>query len=160
VGQPVGYLSNHPDWQGAMLARVTRMYERDKNSPSVIIWSLGNEVCGTFSIIFFVYLSVRLSVCLSSMICSVSQIDIISRHQFNYSDLSSHFLSPFFSPSPSYFPPPLIPFLFLPLVQSGNGTAHASMAAWLRARDPRRPIQVTPPSIRPSLPQYLSTFLS
>ena len=32
-----------PAWREAMVERVTRMVERDKNHPSVIIWSLGNE---------------------------------------------------------------------------------------------------------------------
>jgi beta-galactosidase len=32
-----------PDWHDAMLDRVQRMVERDKNHPSVIVWSLGNE---------------------------------------------------------------------------------------------------------------------
>ncbi|MGD9145443.1 MAG: glycoside hydrolase family 2 TIM barrel-domain containing protein, partial [Anaerolineae bacterium] len=32
-----------PAWQEAMLARVVRMVARDKNHPSVIAWSLGNE---------------------------------------------------------------------------------------------------------------------
>ena len=36
-------LSNDPMWTGAYLDRVTRMVERDKNHPSIIIWSLGNE---------------------------------------------------------------------------------------------------------------------
>ncbi len=36
-------LANHPDWAGAILDRFVRMVERDKNHPSVIIWSLGNE---------------------------------------------------------------------------------------------------------------------
>lgn len=36
-------LSNDPMWTGAYLERVTRMAMRDKNHPSVIIWSLGNE---------------------------------------------------------------------------------------------------------------------
>ncbi|HTN38279.1 MAG TPA: glycoside hydrolase family 2 TIM barrel-domain containing protein, partial [Arachidicoccus sp.] len=36
-------LSNDPRWTAAYLERVTRMVERDKNHPSVIIWSLGNE---------------------------------------------------------------------------------------------------------------------
>jgi len=36
-------LSNDPMWTGAYLDRVTRMVNRDKNHPSVIIWSLGNE---------------------------------------------------------------------------------------------------------------------
>ncbi|MBO4423398.1 MAG: DUF4981 domain-containing protein, partial [Clostridia bacterium] len=36
-------LSDDPEWQEAYLDRVGRMYERDKNHPSVIMWSLGNE---------------------------------------------------------------------------------------------------------------------
>ena len=36
-------LSDSPDWTEAYLDRVTRLVERDKNHPSVIIWSLGNE---------------------------------------------------------------------------------------------------------------------
>ncbi|MEN0056567.1 MAG: glycoside hydrolase family 2 TIM barrel-domain containing protein, partial [Mucilaginibacter sp.] len=36
-------LSNDPMWTGAYLDRATRMVMRDKNHPSVIIWSLGNE---------------------------------------------------------------------------------------------------------------------
>lgn len=36
-------LSNDPFWTNAYLERLTRMVERDKNHPSVIIWSLGNE---------------------------------------------------------------------------------------------------------------------
>ena len=43
LGQPVGYLSNLPEWEAALTARVTRMLERDKNHPCVIGWSLGNE---------------------------------------------------------------------------------------------------------------------
>ncbi|MHA1791165.1 MAG: glycoside hydrolase family 2 TIM barrel-domain containing protein [Promethearchaeota archaeon] len=35
--------SNKPEWKGACIDRVVRMVERDKNHPSVIIWSLGNE---------------------------------------------------------------------------------------------------------------------
>jgi len=42
-----GYLSNVPDWHTAFLQRAIRMVERDKNHPSVIFWSLGNESgCG------------------------------------------------------------------------------------------------------------------
>lgn len=33
-------------WTPALLDRATRMVERDKNHPSVVVWSLGNE-CGT-----------------------------------------------------------------------------------------------------------------
>ncbi|MDP6371428.1 MAG: glycoside hydrolase family 2 TIM barrel-domain containing protein [Vicinamibacterales bacterium] len=36
-------LGNDPSWQAAHLDRTARMVERDKNHPSVIIWSLGNE---------------------------------------------------------------------------------------------------------------------
>ena len=36
-------LANRPEWEKAHLDRVMRMVERDKNHPSVIIWSLGNE---------------------------------------------------------------------------------------------------------------------
>jgi len=36
-------LANKPEWQAAHLDRTRRMVERDKNHPSVIIWSLGNE---------------------------------------------------------------------------------------------------------------------
>jgi beta-galactosidase len=36
-------LANKPEWRDAHLDRTRRMVERDKNHPSVIIWSLGNE---------------------------------------------------------------------------------------------------------------------
>ncbi len=42
----VGWAGNpsaDPTWRPAMLDRMRRMVERDKNHPSVIIWSLGNE---------------------------------------------------------------------------------------------------------------------
>ncbi|MBI2437508.1 MAG: DUF4981 domain-containing protein [Lentisphaerae bacterium] len=35
--------SRLPDWQEAFVDRAARMVERDKNHPSIIIWSLGNE---------------------------------------------------------------------------------------------------------------------
>ena len=35
---------NKPDWNAAVLDRTKSMVERDKNHPSVIIWSMGNEV--------------------------------------------------------------------------------------------------------------------
>ena len=38
-----GKLSNDPVWTHAFMERVTRMVMRDKNHPSIIIWSLGNE---------------------------------------------------------------------------------------------------------------------
>ena len=36
-------LANRPSWKEAHMKRVQRMYQRDKNHASVIIWSLGNE---------------------------------------------------------------------------------------------------------------------
>jgi beta-galactosidase len=36
-------LGKDPNWQKAHLDRTTRMVERDKNHPSVVIWSMGNE---------------------------------------------------------------------------------------------------------------------
>lgn len=38
-----GRLASEPTWQAAFLDRAIRMAERDKNHPSVILWSLGNE---------------------------------------------------------------------------------------------------------------------
>jgi beta-galactosidase len=38
-----GKLSNDAAWTGAYLDRVSRMVLRDKNHPSIIFWSLGNE---------------------------------------------------------------------------------------------------------------------
>jgi beta-galactosidase len=40
---PKNVLANRPEWKEAHLDRIRRMVERDKNHPSVIIWSLGNE---------------------------------------------------------------------------------------------------------------------
>jgi beta-galactosidase len=40
---PENRLANDPAWQPAHLDRIARMVERDKNHPSVISWSLGNE---------------------------------------------------------------------------------------------------------------------
>ena len=43
MGHHINPLANDPKWKKAHLDRVERMVERDKNHPSVIIWSLGNE---------------------------------------------------------------------------------------------------------------------
>lgn len=40
---PHNAIGNDPRFKKAMLARVQRMVERDKNHPSIILWSLGNE---------------------------------------------------------------------------------------------------------------------
>ncbi|WP_286761453.1 glycoside hydrolase family 2 TIM barrel-domain containing protein [Salegentibacter sp. UBA1130] len=36
-------LANNPNWKKAHLERLERMVERDKNHPSIVIWSMGNE---------------------------------------------------------------------------------------------------------------------
>ncbi|MBN2501361.1 MAG: DUF4981 domain-containing protein [Anaerolineales bacterium] len=36
-------LCHEPEWRSAFLERGVRMVERDKNHPSVLVWSLGNE---------------------------------------------------------------------------------------------------------------------
>jgi beta-galactosidase len=36
-------LANDPEWHSAHLERMVRMVERDKNHPSILFWSLGNE---------------------------------------------------------------------------------------------------------------------
>ncbi len=40
---PLLTLSDKPDWKAAYMNRTERMFERDKNFTSIIIWSLGNE---------------------------------------------------------------------------------------------------------------------
>ncbi|MCL3777109.1 MULTISPECIES: glycoside hydrolase family 2 TIM barrel-domain containing protein [unclassified Actinomyces] len=37
---------NHPEWHDAVVDRARDMYERDKNHPSVVMWSCGNESYG------------------------------------------------------------------------------------------------------------------
>lgn len=41
-----GACSHNPEWQGHYWDRVYRMFERDKNHPSITMWSLGNEAHG------------------------------------------------------------------------------------------------------------------
>lgn len=38
-----GTLASTPDWHAAFMDRAIRMAERDKNHPSVVMWSMGNE---------------------------------------------------------------------------------------------------------------------
>lgn len=44
--QGYDYLSESEEWSDAFLDRVQRLYQRDKNSPCVVIFSLGNESGG------------------------------------------------------------------------------------------------------------------
>ncbi|UJH92954.1 hypothetical protein LZ575_09345 [Antarcticibacterium sp. 1MA-6-2] len=41
---PEKTLGNDPEWEYAHMLRISRMVERDKNHPSVVAWSMGNEV--------------------------------------------------------------------------------------------------------------------
>ena len=43
TSDPASYTSDNPSWEEAYLDRMKQLVERDKNHPSVIIWSLGNE---------------------------------------------------------------------------------------------------------------------
>jgi beta-galactosidase len=43
MGYGARSLAKNPDWGPAHLDRIARMVERDKNHPSVVIWSMGNE---------------------------------------------------------------------------------------------------------------------
>ncbi|WP_281753541.1 glycoside hydrolase family 2 TIM barrel-domain containing protein [Neptunitalea chrysea] len=43
-----------PEWAPAHLDRIKRMAERDKNHPSIILWSMGNE-CGNGQVFFDAY---------------------------------------------------------------------------------------------------------
>lgn len=40
---PENTLANKPEWKAAHVERMVNMVERDKNHPSVIVWSMGNE---------------------------------------------------------------------------------------------------------------------
>ncbi|WP_238431509.1 glycoside hydrolase family 2 TIM barrel-domain containing protein [Streptomyces cavernae] len=42
-GCPDDCLAERPEWQKAFMDRLTAMYERDKNHPSVLMWDTGNE---------------------------------------------------------------------------------------------------------------------
>ncbi|WP_125590106.1 beta-galactosidase subunit alpha [Companilactobacillus jidongensis] len=37
------WITNDPDWETAYVTRMTRMISREKNHPSILFWSLGNE---------------------------------------------------------------------------------------------------------------------
>lgn len=41
-----GACSHNPEWQSRYWDRVYRMYQRDRNHPSITMWSLGNEAHG------------------------------------------------------------------------------------------------------------------
>lgn len=43
MGYGAASLAKQPEWVAAHMDRTIRMVERDKNHPSVVIWSLGNE---------------------------------------------------------------------------------------------------------------------
>ena len=41
--EPAAHMVNMDEWQDAYIHRVENMYERNKNHPSIVIWSIGNE---------------------------------------------------------------------------------------------------------------------
>jgi beta-galactosidase len=41
--KPMGRLVHDWGWEDAVVSRILRMVQRDRNHPSIIIWSLGNE---------------------------------------------------------------------------------------------------------------------
>lgn len=43
IPQPAKFTSDNEDWRLAYMDRMTQLIQRDKNHPSIIIWSLGNE---------------------------------------------------------------------------------------------------------------------
>ncbi len=43
AAQKTFWMGHDPAWEAAHISRITNMVERDKNHPSVIFWSLGNE---------------------------------------------------------------------------------------------------------------------
>lgn len=51
-------LANNPAWLKSHLERVDRMVERDKNHPSILIWSLGNEAGNGYNF-YEAYLSAK-----------------------------------------------------------------------------------------------------
>lgn len=53
-----GSLGNNPEWLIPHLDRVTNMFERNKNHPSVTIWSLGNEAGNGYNF-YQAYLKVK-----------------------------------------------------------------------------------------------------
>ncbi|MDP4133767.1 MAG: glycoside hydrolase family 2 TIM barrel-domain containing protein, partial [Bacillota bacterium] len=42
-GDTPDWICKQEEWEGAFLERAQRMVERDKNHPSIVIWSMGNE---------------------------------------------------------------------------------------------------------------------
>jgi beta-galactosidase len=48
------HIAYRPEWTAAHTYRIRNMYERDKNQPSVLIWSMGNE-CGNGQVFFDEY---------------------------------------------------------------------------------------------------------
>ncbi|KAI0851162.1 glycoside hydrolase family 2 protein [Daldinia vernicosa] len=42
-GDPASFTSDNPDWKDAYVDRAVQLVTRDKNHPSIIMWSLGNE---------------------------------------------------------------------------------------------------------------------
>ena len=50
----IQHIAYRPEWKAAHMDRIKSMVERDKNHPSVIIWSMGNE-CGNGPVFYDAY---------------------------------------------------------------------------------------------------------
>ena len=50
MGNDAAIPGDNPDWLDIVIDRVDNLYERDKNHPSIIIWSLGNESWGGINV--------------------------------------------------------------------------------------------------------------
>ncbi|MEL4454903.1 glycoside hydrolase family 2 TIM barrel-domain containing protein [Lutimonas vermicola] len=54
----IQHIAYRPEWKAAHMDRIKSMVERDKNHPSVIIWSMGNE-CGNGPVFYDAYHWIR-----------------------------------------------------------------------------------------------------
>ncbi len=50
----IQHVAYRPEWKAAHMDRIKSMVERDKNQPSVVIWSMGNE-CGNGPVFYDAY---------------------------------------------------------------------------------------------------------
>ena len=51
LGHAAALPGDNPDWLDIVIDRVENLYQRDKNHPSILIWSLGNESWGGINIL-------------------------------------------------------------------------------------------------------------
>ena len=82
------YFTDNPEWTDAYLDRAQRMFERDKNSVSVIMWSLGNESgIGRNQVAMYNYFHKRMPNCLVH--CEDISRRLVSSNHNNISQVSA-----------------------------------------------------------------------